>query len=269
MPARRKSVELSIKKEAIEWIATEGGGVPSRAEAHFRKKGWRISASAFRQWWRNRDQILAASGDRRRLTGGGRHPLLNELENQLLDRIFDKRIQKEKVTREWVAVQAQELFRTSQQGSEEVKRFVASDKWIDCFMKRNDLSVRKRTNLTTLTDDVLVGRAVSFMDFLKNHTPSMNLSQTILMDETAVHFEDSRTHTICEKGARHVVIRSTGFSSMRITVALAVTALGKKLPPSIVWKAKTPRPMEKLGGCYVAFQPRAWVDQELLRQWID
>ncbi|KAG3155388.1 hypothetical protein PI126_g9174 [Phytophthora idaei] len=49
MPARRKSVELSLKRQAIDWIATEGGGVPSRAEAHFRQRGWRVKAASWRQ----------------------------------------------------------------------------------------------------------------------------------------------------------------------------------------------------------------------------
>ncbi|KAF1789198.1 hypothetical protein GQ600_10501 [Phytophthora cactorum] len=83
MPVRRKSVELCIKRRAIEWIATEVGGVPSRAEAHFRQLGWRISASAFRQWWRNRDEILAGQGNRRRLEGAGRRPVLGEAEDSL------------------------------------------------------------------------------------------------------------------------------------------------------------------------------------------
>ena len=44
------------------------------------------------------------------------------------------------------------------------------------------------------------------------------------MDETAVYFEDARNQTVDNTGAWHVVIRSTGFASMRITVILAVTA---------------------------------------------
>ncbi|KAG3176853.1 hypothetical protein PC128_g17089 [Phytophthora cactorum] len=136
-------------------------------------------------------------------------------------------------------------------------------------MQRNNLSLRRRTNLTTLTDEVLVDRAVSFMRFLQEHNPTMNLNKTVLMDETAIYFEDPRNQTVDEIGARHVVLRSTGFASMRITAALAVTASGKKLPPCLIWKRKTRGPIERLGGCYVSFQPRAWVDQELLLQWLD
>ncbi|KAE9052173.1 hypothetical protein PR001_g757 [Phytophthora rubi] len=136
-------------------------------------------------------------------------------------------------------------------------------------MARNNLTLRKRTNLTTLTDDVLVDRAEAFMKFLEDHKPQMNHERTILMDETAVYFEDARPYTVDEIGARHVVVRSTGFASMRITVMLAVTASGKKLPPCIIWKRKTRGSIERLGGCNVAYQPRAWVDQDLLLNWLD
>ena len=37
----------------------------------------------------------------------------------------------------------------------------------------------------------------------------------------------------------------------------------------IIWKGQTCGPMERLGGCFVSYQPQAWVDQELLLQWID
>ncbi|EGZ17502.1 hypothetical protein PHYSODRAFT_502988 [Phytophthora sojae] len=159
MPARRKSVELSIKRQAIEWIVSEGGGVPSRAEAHFRALGWRISAGGFRQWWHNRDQILAGQGNRRR-------PVLGEAEDVLVDLIYNRRLLKEKVTRDWIAAQAHQLFRSSRTEEEHEEHpigFAASDPWITAFMQRNGLSLRRRTNLTTLTDDELVSRAVSFM----------------------------------------------------------------------------------------------------------
>ncbi|KAG6956311.1 hypothetical protein JG688_00011483 [Phytophthora aleatoria] len=80
MPARCKSVELSIKKRSIESIATEGGSVPPRAEAHF-----------------------PGQGNRWRLEGAGRRPVLGEAEDTLVP--FEG-----EATREWVAQQASQLF---------------------------------------------------------------------------------------------------------------------------------------------------------------
>ena len=194
--------------------------------------------------------------------------MLGELEDTLLDAIIERRLKKEKVTREWIAVEALHLFASLDDGPQ--RTFQASSHWISSFMRRNDLSLRRRTNLTTLTDSQLVGRAVSYMRYLMEHKPSFNLVNTVLMDETAVYFEDAREQTVEVRGARHVVVKSTGFASMRVTVILAVTAEGVKLPPVVVWKhGKGSRTLERMHGCYVAFQPKAWVDSELLCNWID
>jgi hypothetical protein len=136
-------------------------------------------------------------------------------------------------------------------------------------MKRYGLSLRRRTNLTVLTDGALVTRAVSYMQFLQNERDKMDLNMTILMDETALYFEDPHTTTIDHTGARHVVIHSTGFASMRITVVLAVTALGKKLSPLLIYKGGNSSTFEKIGSCYVVHQKKAWIDSNLLMRWVD
>ncbi|KAG2894612.1 hypothetical protein PC115_g18108 [Phytophthora cactorum] len=148
--------------------------------------------------------------------------------------------------------------------------FAASDYWVSNFMRRFEISLRRRTNLTVLDDDVLVNRAVCYMSFLREQVPTIDLEKTVLMDESVVYFEDARASTLDFTGARHVVVRSTDFASMRITVALAVSATGRKLPPLLVWKGKAAPTFEKRSGpLYVARQPRAWVDSELLKKWID
>ncbi|OWY97443.1 LOW QUALITY PROTEIN: hypothetical protein PHMEG_00032019 [Phytophthora megakarya] len=53
------------------------------------------------------------------------------------------------------------------------------------------------------------------------------------MAETAVYFKDPKQEAFDLTGAGHV---STGFASMRVTVVLAVSALGKKLAPLVIWK---------------------------------
>ncbi|KAE8902746.1 hypothetical protein PF002_g2525 [Phytophthora fragariae] len=66
----------------------------------------------------------------------------------------------------------------------------------------------------------------------------MDKEHTVPMDETAAYFEDARTQAVDLRGARHVVVRSTGYASMRVTAILAVTASGRKLPPDMIWKGK-------------------------------
>jgi hypothetical protein len=63
--------------------------------------------------------------------------------------------------------------------------------------------------------------------------PSLNV---LLMDETTVFFEDCRTQTVDVTGRQHVVIRSTGLSSVRVTAVVAFWANGKPVKPLIISK---------------------------------
>jgi hypothetical protein len=198
----------------------------------------------------------------KRLRGGGRKSLLGDVEDILADEIIERRIKKDKVTRKWIKNRAMELF-------EEDVQFKASEGWLDSFLERHEFSLRRRTNLTTLTDEQLLVRAVEYFKFLENFKRSTDLERTILMDETAVYFEDERNQTIDIKGASHVIVKSTGFSSMRITAVLAINASGKKLKPLIIHKGKNQDNIMSSNGVYVISQPKAWVDTQLLMKWID
>jgi hypothetical protein len=58
----------------------------------------------------------------------------------------------------------------------------------------------------------------------------LKLAMTLCMDESALYFQDCRTQTVGLEGRRHVVIKSTGFASMRFTVVAAMWADGCKAP---------------------------------------
>lgn len=135
-------------------------------------------------------------------------------------------------------------------------------------MKRNDLSLRRVTNVTTLDDDTVIQRTVSFLAYLQQQRPEMEPSRTILMDETTVYFHDPHMLTVEETGAQHVVMHLTGFQSIRITAVLAVTASGHKLTPLLIWKGNS-EAVATINGCWVAQHPCAWVNQGLFTKWMD
>ena len=78
--------------------------------------------------------------------------------------------------------------------------FKASSTWCTSFMSRFKLSLCQTTNLTTLMDNQLIQRAVDYMKFLCQTLPTIALNRTLLMDETAVYFEDCRTQAIDFEG---------------------------------------------------------------------
>ena len=118
-----------------------------------------------------------------------------------------------------------------------VDNFKASDGWLHMLLDQNGYCFWQITNLTSLTLEKLIKRAISYMVYLLNaKNPSLAFNQTILMDETAVYLEDPCQATINVSGKRHVMLKSTGFASMQVTMILAVSGTGRKLPPMIMYK---------------------------------
>lgn len=117
--------------------------------------------------------------------------------------------------------------------SEGHETFVASNKCLNLFVGRFDLMMRRTTNLTTLSYNELVSLSIDYMIYLCTHCPTITPSRTILMDETSMFFEDPRLKPVDVIGAKHVVLKSTEFASMRVTVIIAFTAPGKKFLPMV------------------------------------
>ena len=72
----------------------------------------------------------------------------------------------------------------------------ATGNWVTLFLRRHGFSLQRMTNLTTLTNNQLVQRAVDYMKYLRGRISFINLSKTLLMDETAVYLEDARTQPV-------------------------------------------------------------------------
>jgi hypothetical protein len=67
----------------------------------------------------------------------------------------------------------------------------------------------------------------------------------------------------------HVVMKSTGFSSMQITVVAAVWADGCKAPPMVIHKQRTSTISHVSGPLLVATQEKGWINSDLIISWID
>lgn len=73
------------------------------------------------------------------------------------------------------------------------------------------------------------------------------------MNETAVYFEYAMVQTVEVRGARHVIVKTPGFASLHVTMVMAVTTTGVKLPSLAIGKHKKgSRLVAKQGAAYVA-----------------
>ncbi|KAF4042379.1 DDE superfamily endonuclease [Phytophthora infestans] len=191
---------------------------------------------ALHYWWKQNESIKRAPVRNLRLKGAGAKPRLVEVEDMIFDQVLSSVRTKKKTTRHLIADMAKQLAQSELRDT----RFLGSSK------------------------------AVCYMEYLFERKDRFNLAHTVLLDETAVYFEDPRRQTIDSTGARHVVLKSTGVASMRVTAVLAVVVSGQKLPPLVVWKgAQQDGQHERVGNSYVTYQTRACVDSQLLIWWLD
>ena len=116
--------------------------------------------------------------------------MLENLEDILYDFIFDMRI---KIESNENFLRAQASNFAVEYGIQEFKGY--SSRKIS-LIHRLKLSLRRITNLKTLTDYQLIQRAVEYMTFLRTTLPEISLGKIFLMGETTVFFEDFQTQTI-------------------------------------------------------------------------
>ena len=107
---------------------------------------------------------------------------------------------------------------------------IFSQGWLEKFMNRNALSVRRRTTEAQKSPDQLIDELCAYILKIRRLRMKMNyeLKNIFAMDETAV-WNDMISNTTGEKrGAHSVNLKSTGHEKSKITVCLTATADGGK-----------------------------------------
>ncbi len=116
--------------------------------------------------------------------------------------------------------------------------FHASRGWLDRFMKRNNLTIRKRTSLAQNDAKHFINKSVNFVTFSSCKVAEKKLKESDItaMDETACWFDMPGDSTIDTVGVKSVTLKTTGHEKCHVTVALAAKADGTKLKPYVVFK---------------------------------
>ena len=101
--------------------------------------------------------------------------------------------------------------------------------WIYSFMKRFDLSLRRKTKISQKLPEDTEAKIEEFRRFIIRLRTKYNfdLNSIFNMDETPVWFDMAGSMTINNKGDKTVHIRTSGNDKNRFTVVLTCSA-GKK-----------------------------------------
>lgn len=114
-------------------------------------------------------------------------------------------------------------------------KFVASNGWLEKFLKRNDIVFRAICGEGSSTDQEVVDSwTAQLPTILANYKPE----DVYNIDETGLFFKQIPRKSYVEKGDKCI---GTKTSKLRLTVCLIANAVGHKEPPIVIGNAKRPR----------------------------
>lgn len=104
--------------------------------------------------------------------------------------------------------------------------FIVSWHWVYKFRRRKELCLRRRVSISQKLLDAYKKQLIEFQSHLKNlhHSKVFLLKQIGDANQTRVYLDMPSPYPANEKGARQVLVGTTGNEKMHVTIMLACTA---------------------------------------------
>ena len=260
--AIRKIYSLGQKKKVADYARFHGVRAASR---HFGVHHKNVS-----RWMKNRVEKIKNPNERKNKKGQGRkvsYP--QDIEEKLVAWLLEKREENfVAISTRVIRLKAMSLIKPI------LPDFKASDGWVRRFMKRNSFVLRARTHISQKLPKDLEKKIEDFRAEVKQiyENSDYPLHYICNMDETPVYLDLLPSKVVDKKGKKSIRVRTTASEKNRITTVLCCTASGKLLPPLVIFKGKTLRPLKKVqvpDGVYCCTQAKAWMDEKRMIDWID
>ena len=258
---KHKSYDVRFKLRAVEVAKKKSIASTSREFGVDRKR--------IREWMKQEHELTKMKKEGRskskRLKGAGRRPHDEDMEESLFDWIIDLRQRNLRVSRVMILRQARVLSTNDS--------FKGSIGWLNGFLKRKGLSLRRKTTVCQNPPEACVRKLVDFIMRLRRLQLSEKFSKNYIfaMDETACWFNMPSDTTIDVTGAKSVSVKTTGHEKNHFTVVLTAKADRTKMKPFIVFKGKGTRLMKDLGtipGVVVKFSSNGWMNETLTIEYL-
>ncbi|CAI7836010.1 unnamed protein product, partial [Closterium sp. NIES-53] len=221
-------------KEKLHWLKMQDSqpDLSNRALAKLAK----VQPCQIRDWKKMRERLEVSSSCRRRLMGAGRKSKFPFMERAVYRQFLKHRGR-------GLAVSVSML-----------------KKWSAKYMKHRMPGVNWHCK----------AKVESFREFVRQMRSLHDYPLDLILnaDQTPLFLEMPAERTLEMKGAWTVHVRSAGYEKERVTVMLAVTASGLKLPPYVVFKRKTIPKVPIPAVMVVLAQDKGWMDESLVQDWI-
>lgn len=261
--AKHCSYSVTTKLKAVE--------IAEKVSKESAARQFKVDPKRIREWCKQKEALVqltkqrGPTSTRKRLGGAGRKVKDEDMEETLLNWVLEMRDQNLRVSRRMLQVQAK-VF--ASKGS-----FKASKGWLDKFLKRNGLSLRRKTTVCQSPPSDCIPKLVSFITHLRSIQRHREFPQSCIfaMDETACWMDMPSDTTIHKTGARSVSLKTSGHEKDHYTVILTARADGFKSKPYVVFKGKGTRLMktlQKIDGVIVRFSTNGWMNDTLTSDYL-
>jgi hypothetical protein len=239
---------------------------------HNAAREFRIQVKQVRDYRKRKGELLAARPWQRRLVEV-RLPKWPLLEKKLLQYVQEQRAQGHAISTVVLRVQATKFagLPEVQAHDRDVAKAMFSKKWVQRFMQRNGLSIRRRTTVAQRLPEELEELQQNFLSFVLRWRMKFNypLNQIGNMDEVPLTFDMVPNSTVTAKGSKTITIKSTGHEKSNFTCVLGILADGTKLPILNIFKLKKLPCGTWPDGVHVRANPKGWMNELEMNWWIE
>ncbi|CAI7878564.1 unnamed protein product [Closterium sp. NIES-54] len=239
-------------KEKLHWLKMQDSqpDLSDRALAKLAK----VQPCQIRDWKKMRERLEVSSSCRRRLMGAGRKSKFPFMERAVYRQFLKHRGRGLAVSVSMLQKWSAKYMKHRMPGV----NWRASFYWATRFHARWHLARRVKTKMGQKLAADCKAKMESFWEFVRQMRSLHDYPLDLILnaDQTPLFLEMPAERTLEMKGALTVHVRSAGYEKERVTVMLAVTASGLKLPPYVVFKRKTipkvmvpfPKPLRESTG---------------------
>ena len=143
--------------------------------------------------------------------------------------------------------------------------FAGTTSWCERFMRRNGLCMCIKTTIAQKLPHEYEIKIIEFHKYVINMRKKelcFEIGQLGIMDEVPLTFDVPSNKIVDVKGAKTVMIKTSGNEKMCYTVVLVCCADGTKLPPLLISKRKM-LPKDVIPhGTYIHVHSKGWMDGE-------
>lgn len=255
MSRRNASFTTKEKLAIVEYSFQHGNRAAGR---HFN-----CYESNVRYWKKQYDKLKTLPANKRADRGkGAKFP---DLENELYHWICEKRDSGIGVSTTEIRMRAIQLHKSNSE-----VEFKASLCWCQRFMKRHDLSVRRRTTIAQKLPVDYADKVTDFQKFVIKIRKEFNIDPSRIgnADQTPLTFDLPSDTTVTHVNDKTVSIRTTGNEKNRFTVMLGCMGDGTKLPPYVIFKRKTMPKLTFPKGIIVRVHEKGWMTDATMKEWL-